>query len=152
MRNTEKKIEELTKVTHTPRGEYGATDENYARLSLRLNTKPVRIVPMGKTRAKLWHKVTIAASILIISSIGYAMIKEYVIKPNQRQTRTMNYDETPLRSIIAEIEAEYGVVITVDDTTRLDYKVTAAYDTDEALDEILNSLSAASGTTIKEEK
>lgn len=144
-------IEKLTKATHTPRGEYAATEDNYERLKMRLEDKPRLGTSSGKRRHTLWQKLAIAASILVVSSIGFAMIKEYVIDAG-KGIETLNYKSAALKDIVEDLESVYGVEISVEDTSKLNYRVTAEYDTDEMLEDVLNSLSAASGTVIRVEK
>lgn len=140
-------IEELSRLTHTPKGRYGATDDNYAILKSRLDDQP-REVEVKRQRT-LWQKIAIAASVIIVSSISYAMIDAYVL--DMPRHKTLTYHEAPIGQIISDIEEAYDVRITVDDASRLDYRLTAEFSTDEELEDIIASLSTASGLALRVE-
>ncbi|MCQ2227636.1 MAG: DUF4974 domain-containing protein [Bacteroidales bacterium] len=138
-------IERLSRLTHSPKGEYAATEDNYLRLKNRLIDQPADAQQHRKA-SRLWKKIAIAACIFIISGISYAMIKTYII--DMPSARTMTYHEAPLGQIISDIENTYGVSIGIADTTMLDYRMTAEFSTDEPLTDIIDALTAASGVKI----
>ena len=141
-------IEELSRLTHTPKGRYGATDENYAILKSRLDDQPRKVEV--KRQRTLWQKIAIAASVIIVSSISYAMIDAYIL--DMPRHKTLTYHEAPISQIISDIEEAYDVRITVDDASRLDYRLTAEFSTDEELEDIIASLSTASGLALRVEQ
>lgn len=141
-------IEELSRLTHTPKGRYGATDDNYAILKSRLDDQPRKVEV--KRQRTLWQKIAIAASVIIVSSISYAMIDAYVL--DMPRHKTLTYHEAPIGQIISDIEEAYDVRITVDDASRLDYRLTAEFSTDEELEDIIASLSVASGLALRVEQ
>lgn len=137
-------IEKLTRATHSPKGEYGATDENYKRLKVKLVDKPIET--RTRTRSLVWQKIAVAASVIIVSCISYAMIKTYIT--DLPRHKTLSYQEAPMADIIHDIEKEYNVHITVGDKGKLNYRITAEFSTDEDVDDIIEALSNASGTSL----
>lgn len=142
--NMNNSIEKLTRATHSPQGKYGATDDNYNRLKRQLTDKPVDMVM--RARRIVWQKIAIAASIIIMSCISYAMIKTYII--DMPRHKTLTYHETPMSDIIRDIEKEYHITIIVNDPNKLNYRITAEFTTDEDVESIIEALSTASGTNL----
>jgi len=138
-------IEQLTRNTHSPKGEYAANEDNYLKIKARLNDQPNTATVLS-SRNMLWKKIAVAASIIIVSCISYAMTKTYII--DMPRHKTLTYHEATISDIIHDIENEYHVKINIKDKEKLNYKITAEFTTDEDIEGIIDAISAASGTTL----
>lgn len=150
------KIEQTSKRTHSPQGEYAATDENYARLLARLHEdRPVR------ASASLWtRKWVAAASIAIVCGLGWAAVSHVISSEEsseksarmaQEQAQnlgSMTFVDVPMIDILTEVCQRHSVSLVVEDSIAGEMHVTAEFAADESLDDILEALGMVSGATL----
>lgn len=145
--------------THSPKGEYAATDENYERLLSRLKTeRPVSSQAVLYPNAHSWmRKWSVAASIAVLCVLAWAVAWQNgwtdVLRLWPASTelapapQALSFTDTPLSNVLMSISAKYGVEV---DMTNLhdDMNITAEFAADEPLNEVLEALSMVSGFDI----
>lgn len=161
-------IERFTRLTHSPRGQYAASDETYQQLLSRLSEAPMSqtgkttsntINTIGSSSANS-HRWSAAASVALIVGIGIAIAGVYTFRgyifnttqqpteisvPTTPQIRTLAFDNAPLSDIIASLSEAYSTEILIADQDLASYRITATFSTDESLSDILDALSQVSG-------
>lgn len=157
-------IERFTRLTHSPRGQYAASDETYQQLLSRLSEAPVEttsnnINTIGSSSANS-HRWSAAASVALIVGIGIAIAGVYTFRgyifsstqqpteisvPTAPQIRTLAFDNAPLSDIVASLSEAYSTEILIADQDLASYCITATFSTDESLSDILDALSQVSG-------
>lgn len=161
-------IERFTRLTHSPRGKYAASDETYQQLLSRLSEAPMAqtsettsntINTIGNSSANS-HRWSAAASVALIVGIGIAIAGVYTFRgyifsstqqpteisvPTTPQIRTLAFDNAPLSDIVASLSEAYSTEILITDPDLASYCITATFSTDESLSDILDALSQVSG-------
>lgn len=162
-------IERFTRLTHSPRGQYAASDETYQQLLSRLSEAPIAqtndntskaISKTNNTIGSRSHRWSAAASLALIVGIGIAIAGVYTFRgyifnttqqpteisvPTAPQIRTLAFDSAPLSDIIASLSEAYSTEILITDPDLASYCITATFSTDESLPDILDALSQVSG-------
>lgn len=162
-------IERFSRLTHSPRGQYAASDETYQQLLSRLSEAPIAqtndntgkaISKTNNTIGSRSHRWSAAASVALIVGIGIAIAGVYTFRgyifnttqqpteisvPTAPQIRTLAFDNAPLSDIVASLSEAYSTEILITNPDLASYCITATFSTDESLPEILDALSQVSG-------
>lgn len=147
-------LNRLVHRTHSPRGQYAATEQTYQSLLDRipLEQRPV----VGRQRA-VFLRWSAAACLWLVVGIGLAIAGvwyyQYHLAPSASDDttiseqpattetiRTLVYEQVPLGNIAAELSEIFRTPIQIIDPALRDYCITATFSTDEPLDEILSVL------------
>lgn len=158
--NIDQIIDRFAHLTHTPRGRYADHEAAYRQLLERL---PKEDYPRQVAASRHWSA---AASIALVVGIGIAIAGVYTYRsgyfstqeempgasavPEAITAQTLVFDNTPLAEIAAILSEAYHTDITLSDPTLATYRITAAFSTDEPLEEILSALTDVSGLAYSE--
>ncbi|MDO4461223.1 MAG: DUF4974 domain-containing protein [Bacteroidia bacterium] len=145
--------EDIESHTHSPKGEYATTEENYQRLLSRLKTAPP-ITPSQRIWSRKW---SVAASVAILCGLAWATTWHFsrsftsdsaTNTEKVIQQTNMLFTDTPLSEVLAAIANRYNInTATID--TKDDIRITAEFAADEPLEEVLEALSMVSGFDIR---
>lgn len=148
----------LAHGTHSPRGQYAATEQNYQSLLDRIPSaqRPALGQKTHKKSAALVRR-SAAACLWLMVGIGLTMAgvwyHQHYHTPSATESlteseqsdvdagpRTLIYQATPLADITVELSEVFHTHIHIGNPELGNYCVTAAFSTDESLDEILSIL------------
>lgn len=147
-------LNRLAHRTHSPRGQYAATEQTYQSLLGRI---PVEQRPVIGRQRTIFPRWSAAACLWLVVGIGLAIAgvwyHQYHLTPSaaddtttseppatNEAIRTLVYEQVPLGNIAAELSEIFRTPIQIIDPALRDYCITATFSTDEPLDEILSVL------------
>lgn len=153
----ENTISDLARRTHSPRGKFAATDQNYQSLLDRIPGEQRPVIAPHIGRRPIVPRWSAAACLLLVIGLGLAIAGVWYHQyynassaheclpsadhdVNQSEPRTLIYQSTPLGDIIADLAENYSASIQISDPELANYCITATFSTDESLDEILSIL------------
>lgn len=151
-------IERFAHLTHSPRGQYAASEETYRQLLDRLPDydRPRTEISTAAYTHTTAHRWSTAASVALIVGIGLAIAGVYTFRDEiftgretapagspdieMRTGRTLVFDNQPLAEIIGTLSETYDINIEIKDSELASFCITATFSTDEPLDEVLTIL------------
>ena len=166
-------IERFTRLTHSPRGQYAASDETFKELLSRLSDVSVAQNPLSTTggnvgnttgknagdRFRGTRRWSTAASVAFIVGIGIAIAGVYTFRnsifttdspaeisvPSTTVAQSLVFDNAALGDVVTALSDAYGVEISFSQPSLASYRITATFSTDEPIEDILDAITEVSG-------
>lgn len=147
-------FDKIAKRVRSPRGKMADKEAVYQELCQRLGIEQ-DAERQAASRPMLWRRVAAAACIVLIVAIGVAGIYQYqtqneeaematsVTTPASKELAPLAFDNQPLYQIAATLSKRFGTEVTIQDNKLAQYRMTATFDADEPLPEILSALATA---------
>lgn len=169
-------LSRIARRTHSPRGQYAATPQNYQTLLDRIPAGQRPIIghssmlpahePSEQPQHTAFPRWSAAACLLLVVGIGLAIAGVWYqyhhtssegdglpVPEHPGMTagsRTLIYEQAPLADIAAELSDIFHTPIQIARPDLRDYRITATFSTDEPLDEILSILAEIANFQIRE--
>ena len=149
------RLDQLAARVHSPQGALADKKALYAQLRQRLNLSEARIEPVHRPFIQRFGRWGIAASLLLVVSLGIAGVAVYrwSVEEPSAETQTelaspetpavpLLFRQVPLADITQQLSRFYGVRIRLASPELEQYRVTATFAADEPLADIIDALSS----------
>lgn len=147
------RLDRLAARVHSPHGKLADHDALYAELKSRLKPSEIRVVPLRRPFMQRFGRWGIAASLLLVVSLGIAGVAVYrwSVEEPSAETKTelaspetpavpLLFRQVPLADITQQLTRFYGVRIRLASPELEQYRVTATFAADEPLADIIDAL------------
>ena len=151
--NLTTRLDQLAARVHSPQGALADKKALYAQLRQRLNLSEARIEPVHRPFIQRFGRWGIAASLLLVVSLGIAGVAVYrwSVEEPSAETQTelaspeapavpLLFRQVPLADITQQLSRFYGVRIRIASPALETYRVTATFAADEPLADIIDAL------------
>ncbi len=160
--NPDRLIEFFSQHTHSPERNDEAMEQTYQKLLYRIDVSQPKVVKFA-TRHTPFVRWSAAAGIILLVGIGLAIAgvlyynsldipldseQSATERTESDDVRYLQYDNTPLNVIVADLSEIYNVPINIKTEGLGKYKLTATFSSDESLEDILSVLAEAGGFSV----